>query len=88
MTSIQNPVVSGFPENIRSRDGLGPVGSAALKAGVRLIQFADYARERRERRREARGRKRSSQAVLIERLGEQERDRAFRHGASLYRGLQ
>ena len=88
MTSIQNPVVSGFPENIRSRDGLGLIGRAALKAGVRLIQFADHARERREQRSEARGRKRSSQAELIERLGEQERDRAVQHGAFLYRGLQ
>jgi len=88
MTSTQSPARTGFPENIRSQDGLGPIGRAALRAGVRLIQFADYARERREHRREARGANGSSQVELTQRLSEQERDRAIRHGAFLYRGLQ
>lgn len=89
MTSTtQSPALTGFPASIRSEDGLGPIGRAALKAGVALIQFADHARERREQRRDARVLNGPSPVDLTRCLSQQERDRAIRQGAFLFRGLQ
>lgn len=87
MTTIDSPTLTGFPVPT-TIEGLGPVGRAALKAGIGLIRLADRARERHERRLEARrlaGEPRYDYSRL---LSQQERDRAIREGAFLYRGLQ
>ncbi len=88
MTTIESPVLTGFPQATTTAEGLGPVGRAALKLGIGLIRLADRARERHERRLEASrlaGEPRYDHARLF---SQQERDRAIREGAFLYRGLQ
>ncbi|MCC6495980.1 MAG: hypothetical protein IT193_06935 [Propionibacteriaceae bacterium] len=88
MTTIESPTLTGFPQAATTVEGLGPVGRAALRIGIGLIRLADRARERREHRLEAgrlAGEPRYDHTRL---LSQQERDRAIREGAFLFRGLQ
>jgi hypothetical protein len=88
MTTTGSPTTTGLPQAPTTPEGLGPIGRAALKAGVGLIRLADRARERRERRLEARQLAVEPRYDFSRLLSQQERDRAIREGAFLYRGLE